>query len=233
MMDKNDILARIGDIQNEGILRWRKDITVDDALDIVREIGKRNYTEDFVIDNDNEYVYRNIIKWIHGDSTMQAVNPITMKPESGKLKAGIYLAGGTGTGKSVCLDVLRDYSRLIKPAIQLLPDDFATQLIWSSYNASDITDEYLKMGNTSEIEDKKLLCIQDLGCEPTDVVYMGNRVNVIKSIIERRGDRNNRMLLITSNIQMNETFKKYGDRVASRLHQMCNYFILQGKDRRY
>ena len=232
-MEKNDILARIGELQNEGILRWKRDITVDDALDIVMAIGKKNYTEDFVIDSANEYVYRNVIKWIHGDSSMQAVNPITRKPESGRLKAGIYIAGGTGTGKSVCLNVLRDYSQLIRPTIQFLPDDYTNLLIWKSYNASYITAEYLRIGNTSEIEDKKLLCIQDLGCEPTDVVYMGNRVNVIKSIIERRGDKNNRMLLVTSNISMDDTQKKYGDRVASRLHQMCNYFILQGKDRRY
>ena len=231
-MDKNEILARLGEIRNDCILRWKKDINVDDALDVVREIG-RSYTDKFVIDNFNEYVYRNIIKWIHGDDTMQSVDPKTNKFVNGRLKAGIYITGGTGTGKSLCLDVLRDYSRLIHPFIHFIPDEYPTQLVWSSYNASDITNEYLNTGNISEIENKRLLCIQDLGCEPRDMVYMGNKVDVLKSIIEKRGDKKNRILLVTSNIPIDKTSYEYGDRVASRLHQMCNYFILHGKDRRY
>ena len=216
---------------NSGILRWKIDLSVDDAMDIVKEIG-RGYSSDFVIDQHNEYVYRNIIKWIHGDDSMQAVDPQTNKLTQGRLKAGVYIAGTTGTGKSWCLDILRDYAIEIKAPIHFVPDEHNTQLVWSSYNASDITDEYKAEGNIREIESKKLLCIQDLGCEPEEIVYMGNRVSVLKSLIERRGDKRNRMLLVTSNRPMDKISSIYGDRVASRLNQMCNYFILLGEDRR-
>lgn len=229
-MEKRALLEKLSKPDN-GILRWKTDLSVDDAMDIVREIGL-GYSPEFVIDKNNEYVYRNIVKWIHGDESMQAVDPKTNKLTQGRLKAGIYITGSTGTGKSWCLNILRDYARLIKRPIHFMPDDNRTQFIWASYNASDITNEYLAVGNIREIEDKRMLCIQDLGCEPTEIVYMGNRINVIKSLIERRGDEMNRMLLVTSNIPIARIVERYGDRVASRLNQMCNYYILKGDDRR-
>lgn len=229
-MEKREILERLRKPEC-GILRWKKEVSIDDAMDIVREIGI-GYTSNFVIDQNNEYVYRNIIKWIHGDATMQCLDPKTKKLHEGRLKSGIYIVGSTGTGKSLCLDVLRDYARLIKVPIHFTPDDYPTQLIWSSYNAQSITDEYLNAGSIREIEDKRMLCIQDFGCESSEVVYMGNRVNVIKSLIEKRGDERNKMLLVTSNIPIERVSERYGDRVSSRLYQMCNYFILNGKDRR-
>ena len=229
-MNKEVLIGKLSKPES-GILRWKTEMSVEDGMEVVIEIGK-GYSPDFVIDKHNDYVYRNIVKWIHGDETMQAIDPHTKKLTTGRLKAGIYIAGTTGTGKSWCMDILRDYARLVRPQIHFTPDEYATQLIWSSYNASDITNEYTQLGNIREIEDKRLLCIQDLGCEPTEVAYMGNRANVIKSLIERRGDTRNRMLLVTSNIPIEGIADRYGDRVSSRLHQMCNYFILTGKDRR-
>ena len=57
---------------------------------------------------------------------------------------------------------------------------------------------------------------------------------MLKQLIEHRGDRDDRITLITSNLRISsDTLKRdYGDRVQSRLVEMCNYFEIKGKDRR-
>ena len=79
-----------------------------------------------------------------------------------------------------------------------------------------------------------MLGIQDLGCEPQESLYMGNRVDVVRQLIEYRGDKTDEITLITSNLKINgeKLVNRYGDRVASRLNEMCNYFEIKGKDRR-
>ena len=79
-----------------------------------------------------------------------------------------------------------------------------------------------------------MLGIQDLGSEPQESLYMGNRVDVVRQLIEHRGDKTDEMTLITSNLKINgeRLVNRYGDRVASRLVEMCNYFEIKGKDRR-
>ena len=79
-----------------------------------------------------------------------------------------------------------------------------------------------------------VLCLNDVGSEPAEQMYMGNRVNIIRQILEARGDKTGQFTLITSNYPMlsDQLTAQYGDRVISRLQGMCNYFVLNGKDRR-
>ena len=63
---------------------------------------------------------------------------------------------------------------------------------------------------------------------------MGNKLEVLRTLIESRGDRTDAMTLFTSNFPMSHKsiIDRYGDRVASRLVEMCNYMEIKGKDRR-
>ena len=63
---------------------------------------------------------------------------------------------------------------------------------------------------------------------------MGNRLDVVRYVIEYRGDMHAEMTFITSNLRMGGEILKerYGDRVSSRLQEMCNYLVIKGKDRR-
>ncbi|MDD4154105.1 MAG: hypothetical protein PHT30_01675, partial [Bacilli bacterium] len=74
----------------------------------------------------------------------------------------------------------------------------------------------------------------DLGAEPEEANYMGNRINPLKTLLEHRGDYTDKLTIISSNHSINhqEILDRYGDRVASRLLEMCNYFEIKGTDRR-
>lgn len=209
---------------------------INEALAIVEAIGKSRNPQ-FVLDDANRFAYTNFIKWAHCDPSMQCLDPATGKVIPGRLKRGIYIAGNTGTGKSWCLDIMQAYCTVFgfKVAWQDYDDNNKLRpLNWRTVRADYLCDYFALNGNINEFKNLPSLGIQDFGQEPQETLYMGNRLDVVRQLIEYRGDRCDELTLITSNLKMQGTTLKnrYGDRVASRLNEMCNYFEIKGKDRR-
>lgn len=204
-----------------------------DALALVEAIGKRRNPR-FVIDDENRFAYENFIRWCHGDAQMEALDPETLRPVQGRLKKGIYIAGNTGTGKSWCLEIMQMYCRVYGFKILFPYEQAATALSWACVRSDEICDAYTESGTFSQFKKRQILAIQDFGQEPQESLYMGNRVDVIRQLVEYRGDRSDQLTLITSNLKLGgeKLLSRYGDRVASRLHEKCNYFEIKGKDRR-
>ena len=224
-------LQRFQQKSNDAFLRWRVDLCIEDAMDIVRRIG-RMYEADFTIDEDNEFVYRNLVKWVNGDDTLQALDPNTQKPIQGNRKGGIYLAGTTGSGKTLCMEIIKAYATYVNARVQIYPHEPKT-LSWQPKHATSIVDAYAATGSLNGADEADILFIEDLGCEADSVSYMGNKTDVMRRILEYRGDFSNKLTLITTKLPMNEDWTKdrYGSRVISRLGQL-NYYELKGKDRR-
>lgn len=201
------------------------------ALNVVEAIGKHRNPQ-FVIDNKNRFTYENIIRWIHGDETMKCIDPVTKKTIPGRLNAGLYIAGNTGSGKSWCLEIMAAYCLIDN--VQITLGENTRCLIWDNIRTDAVCDEFVKTGECQNYKTKSIIGFQDLGSEPIESLYMGNRINVMRQILEYRGDRTDLITLITSNLPMgNEVLiDRYDDRVSSRLNEMCNYFEIKGKDRR-
>lgn len=201
--------------------------TMETMLEGVKKIGE-SYDGRFVIDNDNREMYSALVMWFMYDARGKAVNPITNAVVPMNLQRGIFLSGNVGTGKSVAMKVLsRLYFKNPYKRDGLM-------LRWEEARADEICESVARTGDLSEWKNAPLLCVQDLGSEPTEVMYMGNRLEPLKSIIESRGDRPELVTMFTSNLPLggSEIVKKYGNRAASRLVEMCNYIVLLGKDRR-
>lgn len=207
---------------------------VNEALKIVEAIGKSRNPK-FVIDDENRFAYTNFIKWAHCDTTMQRIDPETRQIVPGKLRSGIYIAGNTGSGKSWCLEIMLAYCTAFGFAVKLIDDTTPRPLWWRIERADGICDTFTETGTLKAFKTQPMLGIQDLGNEPAESLYMGNRVDVMRQIIEYRGDKTDELTFLTSNYKINgePLLKRYGDRVASRLAEMCNYFEIRGKDRRF
>jgi DNA replication protein DnaC len=201
------------------------------ALSTIEFIGKSR-NSNFVIDDDNKFTFENLIRWVHGDSSMMCINPVSRQVMPARLNAGIYIAGNTGTGKSWILEIMSAYCLIDN--VQFQSGNTKRCLHWGNVRTDAICDEYVANGTFEKYKRMSIVGIQDFGAEPAESMYMGNRVNVLRQIIEYRGDFTDKMTLITSNLPINHNslVNRYGDRVASRLNQMCNYFELKGKDRR-
>lgn len=201
------------------------------AFELVEAIGKKKNTK-FCIDDENRFTYENLIRWCHCDTNMKCIDPETKAIVPGNLKSGIYIAGNTGSGKSWALEVMAAYAMAWNFQIEL--GESQRCLYWGNVRTDVMCDEYTEKGTFDRFKKMSILGIQDLGAEPMESMYMGNRVSVLRQILEYRGDRTDQMTLITSNLPMShKTFlERYDGRVASRLREMCNYFEIKGKDRR-
>lgn len=204
---------------------------IDYALKIVEAIGK-DRNPNFCIDEENRFLYENLIRWVHGDPAFICIDPETKKTIPGRLQAGIYIAGNTGTGKSWALEIMSAYCLLDN--VQVNAGGVQCCLRWPCINADTICSKYTINGTIDEYKRKLVLCIQDLGAESIESIYMGNRICALRDILEYRGERPDQITIISSNLPINHDrlISRYGDRVASRLNEMCNYFELRGKDRR-
>ena len=207
------------------------DYDINESLQMIEILGKSR-TKKFVIDDENRFAYTNLVKWVHGDVSMKCLDADSKEVRKGNLKRGIYIAGNTGTGKSWALEIIREYSRLM--GFQITFDDKLHQLVWANVSADDVCARFANTGNIDSYKRTNIIGIQDLGAEPTESCFMGNKLEVLRTLIESRGDRTDFITLFTSNYPMshNTLIQRYGDRVASRLVEMCNYMEIKGKDRR-
>lgn len=201
------------------------------ALKVVEAIGKERNPK-FCIDNGNRFVYENLIRWVHADPEFKCLDPFTKQVVPGQLNKGIYISGNTGSGKSWAIELMSAYCTIDN--VKFGVNGAKKQLQWPSIRTDTICEDYTTTGIIEKYKKMPIIGIQDLGAEPLESMYMGNRVNVLQQILEYRGDQTNILTLISSNLPINhETFvKRYEDRVSSRLNEMCNYFQLTGVDRR-
>ena len=222
---------------HEPITRYRYangDYSANLSMKLVEAIGKKCYPG-FVIDDDNRFAYENFVKWLHGNQTMRAIDPDTKREVPGDMLKGIYIAGGIGTGKTRCTEVMENYARRFEFLIKYDDDENTESSIgWRSVSSNEIVEQYKKNVSLKEFETPKILCIQDLGGEPSEAVAMGNRVNVLREVLQSRGSKPDCLTIITSIYAMNSPTitETYGERVADRLYGMCNYLELYGGSRR-
>lgn len=201
------------------------------ALTVVEAIGKQRNPK-FRIDTENRFVYENLIRWVHADPEFKCMNPYTRQITPGRLDKGIYISGNTGSGKSWAIEVMSAYSTIDNVKFGVFGVKKPIQ--WPSIRTDTICEDYASTGTIEKYKKMSIIGIQDLGAEPPESLYMGNRQNVLQQILESRGDQTNLLTMITSNLPINHEalIRRYQDRVASRLNEMCNYFELTGADRR-
>jgi hypothetical protein len=208
------------------------------AVQFVTEIGKARNPK-FMIDDDNRFVYEQLIKWMMGDEDFQCHqidNPDhqNLSVIQGDLKKGIYLCGPTGTGKSWVLELINLLSDVDNIPVVIAGEQ--KRFKFKTIRTDDICREYSSTGDIYKYKQLPLLCLHDLcsDSEPETSLYMGNRLKVMQSILESRGDQQNLITLFSSNVPFNHPLfrERYSDRVVSRMYEMCNYFELRGKDRR-
>ena len=226
------LLARSGGFRPVERLDYTGSVSAEDLLVEARAVGEFR-APSFVIDKGLQFAYENIAKWMVGDPSMLCMNPRTRTPERGDLKKGIYLAGRTGCGKTWALEIFAYLARAHGFKYRLYGKDCG--LVMQAFRTDAITGAYMQTGDLTPYIDAKVLVLNDLGTEPSEVLYMGNRVDVVRQVLEIRADNPARITFVTSNLPLHmdrELAERYGDRVASRLVQMCNYMEIKGEDKR-
>lgn len=128
---------------------------------------------------------------------------------------GLALIGSVGNGKTTLVRAIQaviDHLNIEDPySIRPFALDIRTAVELTRLD----DDTYRRYCNT------KLLAIDDLGNEPTEVLSYGNTTYPIIELLTTRYERQ-LYTIITTNLTPAQIRDKYGDRIADRLNEMCH-----------
>ena len=166
-----------------------------------------------------------IAVWLYGGQ----VDAFDIRPNK-----GLLIVGNVGTGKTKLMQAL---------SIMLRHDLHIPKRFFHIINAQDVV-EVAQMGydfinyhynNSSKPLSKRNICIDDIGTEPSKIVYFGNEVLPMAALITNRYNlwvSEGVYTHFTSNLMPEDIRSLYGDRVADRISEMCNVIRLTGKSKR-
>ena len=160
------------------------------------------------------------------DEQIQRVLRLNHDKENHTFDKGIFLTGGTGTGKTYALHAIKN---------KLVSFSGIGNSVTSVENWVELLFELKdKMGTgqmrdflNEQITSKKFLFLDDVGAEKQtdwsqEMLYL---------IVNRVYERQSTLFLVT-NLSLKDFTEKYGDRITSRLVEMCEVIELTGEDRR-
>ncbi|WP_322550460.1 ATPase [Flavobacterium psychraquaticum] len=147
------------------------------------------------------------------------------------LNKGILLSGPIGCGKTSLMNLMK-YLAPAENKFSVKPcRDISFEFIQDGY---EVIHRYSK-GKLYQAE-PRTYCFDDLGTE-NNIKYFGNECNVMAEILLSRYDlfiSKKLQTHITTNLSASEIEKNYGNRVRSRLRELCNLIAFDNvvKDKR-
>lgn len=133
---------------------------------------------------------------------------------------GILLSGSFGCGKT---EILRAFTSTPFGAYE--PGETITKMA----SAIEMIDHFNQAGNFDGYFGRPLF-IDDLGTEQRAKYMTKDAEPVLSKFIELWHLRSTSPLFISTNLEVLELREKYGGRVYSRLHQLCNIVTLDERD---
>jgi DNA replication protein DnaC len=188
-------------------------------------------------DEINKPVIEFLIKYFNNDLCIEKK---LFQGKEVNLRKGIMILGGNGTGKTKEFHYFRDYCKYRHNDLKLRI--LNTQQIvrrWCIFGDRSIEDLFNSIRPKIPENNGNIIytetCFDDLGSERPLSNNFGNKVEVMAEILYQRyedfintGIRTH----ATSNLNVNELRELYGNRIYSRMSEMFNIIVLDGKDRR-
>ena len=132
---------------------------------------------------------------------------------------GLLMIGDSGLGKSViCRDII--------PAILNEQDESysrTTCLVTTAYDLATYGDEL-------DLHSPKFIMIDDIGTEGEFVKFGAHR-NMFMEVVDY-AERSGKVLILTSNLTIEQLNEKYGERTTDRLKSLCRLVKIEGKSLR-
>lgn len=232
MIGKEYIEKRIKELRDADyfprIRRYGTAVTFEEGWAMFTALGAAA-VPGFRVTEGNAAAYAALVGWAV-NAPFRCLDPDTGVEVDGDPRKGLYIAGNPGSGKTSAVRLLRLLLTEVGARYQYGNDSVAMR--WAERTASMVCAAYAAGGSLAPVQSDKVICVHDLGSEPRETLYMGNRHEVLRELLELRGDTPGLFTILTSNLNFSTVRKLYGDRVWSRLHQMCNYVRLVDSDHR-
>ena len=134
---------------------------------------------------------------------------------------GIYLYGAARRGKTFYASCIANYVRLNGIYVLIGTSSALIRYFTKDYGKNEFAEE--------QIRRYPLMVIDDLGTEDSDE----KSLRIINEIIDMRYQAR-KPLIVTSNFALEDLYRGtgvYGDRITSRLREICKTIFINGKDR--
>ena len=128
---------------------------------------------------------------------------------------GLFIYGNTGTGKTYTLHALAHDKAEVENFVSMLVE-FRDHMQKGFY-----------FEKINELVNQKYLFIDDIGSEKTSDFV----IEFLYLVVNKRYENMKRTVFAT-NLSIEEFAKRYGDRILSRITEMCVLLELKGEDRR-
>ena len=161
------------------------------------------------------------------DKVYRYINSIAVMMTTKSTKCGILLCGNCGNGKTTTMNAFVSVCRFMDGVEKTrameqgkLPKSTNIQVTTARRLTQVAKDENCM----NDAKKAHVLCIDDIGLEPTEVLDYGNAINPVIEIIEHRY-RQQLFTFITTNLTPKQIREKYGDRVADRFNEIMKCIV--------
>lgn len=182
-------------------------------MDDLQLFGKRKYNVHINVEKSKELIERGLKYFFEEKATwLPEYDELSewLKDNKGK---GLLCCGDGGRGKTfVC-------ERILLPIIE----HFYPFANIGKIRAYTISKDYSEVIGT-------ILFVDDIGVERDSHNY-GERINVFNQIVDD-AERNNWLLIITTNLTTDEIKEKYGERTLDRLRELTRLVLFKGESLR-
>lgn len=193
------------------LFRWP--VTKDDALMMLRSAYAQEVENRNMVCSSDE----NIAEYL--DKIAE-----TMTTKS--TKCGILLCGNCGNGKTTTMNAFFKVCKFLEGACRKKAMERGDLKSWSiqSTSARRISQVAKDEALMNDAKTATVLCIDDVGLEPTEVLDFGNAINPVIEIMEHRY-RQQLFTFITTNLTPAQIREKYGDRIADRFNETMKCIV--------
>ena len=142
-------------------------------------------------------------------------------------KCGVLLCGNCGNGKTTTMNSFLSVCKFLDGVLtRKLYEKGDIHKPWKivSTSARRISQVAKDENSMNEAKTATILCIDDVGLEPTEVLDFGNAINPVIEIMEHRY-RQQLFTFITTNLTPAQIREKYGDRIADRFNEIMKCIV--------
>lgn len=158
--------------------------------------------------NDNEKTRYNIYRVAE---SLTAENP----------KLGFLLCGSCGNGKTTMVKAVRSLINFYNDCGDRYDDFGELQLVIKDARQICTMATAQNQAPFQELKQMPMLCVEDIGKEPAEIVSFGNVIKPIVDLIEFRYSEQ-MYTAMTSNLAPKDFADVYGKRIADRLNEMID-----------
>ena len=201
----------------------------DKIFSFIQNKGSQDFGTSFKILEEDKPIIKKLAAYFLKDS-------YTCVQEKIHLNKGILLSGPVGCGKTSLMHLMKYFSNHQQAIYVLKPcREVSFEFIKDGY---EVMNRYGRnsFAKSGQAEVPRHYCFDDLGTE-NNLKYFGNECNVMAEVLLTRYDlfvTRKLVTHITTNLAASEIEKLYGNRVRSRMRELCNLiaFPSQATDKR-